>query len=129
MEGVIAHALVATAAYAALGSGTVQVDGSTAISGAVLSGDGKVAAFYGPGAPLLPSDQNSTFDVYVRDLSSGALELVSVGPSGISDQGGAISIAISYDGRFVAFGSAATNLVPGDTNGRFDVFVRDRLLG
>src|SRR5207253_8937535 len=36
------------------------------------------------------------------------------------------SPAVSADGRFVAFDSAASNLVPGDTNGTFDVFVRDR---
>ena len=37
--------------------------------------------------------------------------------------------AISADGRFVAFNSDATNLVPGDTNGARDVFVRDRQTG
>src|SRR5947208_1360150 len=47
-------------------------------------------------------------------------------PSGNGDSGNA---AISWDGRFVAIASAASDLVPGDTNGVFDVFVRDRQLG
>src|SRR4051794_2539206 len=37
--------------------------------------------------------------------------------------------SVSADGRFVAFGSYASNLVPGDTNGAADVFVRDRVAG
>jgi Tol biopolymer transport system component len=40
-----------------------------------------------------------------------------------------LSAGVSNDGRFVAFGSMATNLVPGDTNGKGDIFVRDRLTG
>src|SRR5690242_14609322 len=43
--------------------------------------------------------------------------------------GGSTAVAISADGRFVAFSSNATNLVPNDTNNQTDVFVRDRLLG
>ena len=50
---------------------------------------------------------------------------MSVGPGGAQANGESVSRAISADGRFVAFISGATNLVPGDTNGVSDVFVRD----
>jgi len=51
---------------------------------------------------------------------------VSVASDGAEGDGGSYDPFISADGRFVAFHSRATNLVPGDTNGRYDVFVRDR---
>jgi len=66
-------------------------------------------------------------DVFVRDRVSGLTSRVSLASDG--SQGDVISAgaAISADGRYVAFASAADNLVPGDTNGRWDVFIRDRL--
>ena len=58
---------------------------------------------------------------------------VSVATGGAQATGGnayaAYRPSISFDGRFVAFDETATNLVPGDTNGVRDVFVRDRQLG
>jgi hypothetical protein len=54
----------------------------------------------------------------------GTTERVSVGPNGTQSNADSTSPALSADGRFVAFGSAASNLVPGDTNGAEDVFVR-----
>src|SRR5262249_47420017 len=56
-------------------------------------------------------------------------ERVSVSSGSSQGNGNSINPAISADGRFVAFESVATNLVPGDTNNRSDVFVRDRLNG
>jgi hypothetical protein len=60
----------------------------------------------------------------------GLTERISIGNDG-SEGNGPITgtAAVSADGRFIAFGSDATNLVPGDTNGHDDIFVRDRLLG
>ena len=70
-------------------------------------------------------------DVFVRDRKLGTTRRVSV--SSTETQGnGHVSFgppAISSDGRYVAFGSEASNLVPGDTNDAADVFVRDRKLG
>jgi Tol biopolymer transport system component len=56
------------------------------------------------------------------------LERASLDASGAESDNHSGSFALSRDGRFVVFSSSATNLVPGDTNGREDVFVRDRLL-
>jgi len=99
---------------------------------ALISGDGNHVAFHTAGA-LVPGDTNGMSDVYVRDLNTQTTHLVSLGPGGsLGDQGSYISTipggSISVDGRFVAFWSDATDLVPGDTNGVSDVFVRDRLL-
>src|SRR5690606_31392716 len=61
--------------------------------------------------------------------AAGTIERISLSPSG--EQGDADSLlpAISADGRYVAFVSDATNLVGGDTNEDFDVFVRDLQTG
>ncbi|MBK7644637.1 MAG: PD40 domain-containing protein [Planctomycetes bacterium] len=65
----------------------------------------------------------------MRDLVAGTTQLVSVDSSGAQANGasGHFGDTISSDGRFVAFRSAATNLVTGDTNAALDVFVRDRV--
>src|SRR5262249_2047737 len=67
----------------------------------------------------------------VRGTAAGAPELASVSGSGVpgNDSSYTGSGPLSADGRFVAFFSRATNLVPEDANGTFDVFVRDRLAG
>jgi hypothetical protein len=65
--------------------------------------------------------------VFVRDRRTGTTERVSVGQGGVQgngDSGGIYTPALSTDGRFVAFDSEASNLVPGDTNNWQDVFVR-----
>jgi Tol biopolymer transport system component len=64
--------------------------------------------------------------VYLRDRQAGTTEGISTTqpPSGQVLHSG--SPAISADGRLVAFDSWESNLVPGDTNGRFDIFVFDR---
>ncbi len=96
----------------------------------VLSADGRLVAFASEADDLVIGDTNHAFDVFVHDGMTGMTERVSVDSTGA--QANAASIehfcpALSADGRFVAFESDATNLVPGDTNGTTDVFVRDRL--
>jgi len=61
--------------------------------------------------------------------SAGITAIVSISSTGILGNANSLKPSISADGRFVAFESYATNLVPGDTNAMSDVFVRDRLLG
>jgi CSLREA domain-containing protein len=102
--------------------------GLTSASPAV-SGDGRYVAFVAAG-PLIPTDTNNLADIYVRDRTSGSIERVSVSNSGTQATGlSAEKPSISDDGSKVAFASAATNLVAGDTNGQVDVFVRDRTAG
>jgi hypothetical protein len=65
--------------------------------------------------------------VFVRDRVAQVTRRVSVGPAGQQANGNSFEPVISADGRFVAFRSLASNLVAGDTNGSYDVFVRDRV--
>src|SRR5207248_7206753 len=91
-----------------------------------ISADGRFVAFQSEGTNLVPGDTNGTSDVFVHDRQTGTTELVSVDNTGNQGNGGRRGVAISADGRFVAFGSTATNLVPGDPNGGHDVVVHDR---
>ena len=103
--------------------------GNSLSSFAAISADGRFVAFASLASDLVPGDTNNTTDVFVRDLALGTTERVSVASGGSQSDGYSTFPAISADGRFVAFQSVATNLVPGDGNGVADVFVRDRLLG
>jgi Tol biopolymer transport system component len=91
-----------------------------------ISGDGRLVAFYSQAANLVPGDTNGFEDVFVRDRQQGTTERVSVDSSGAqADAPTAESGSLTADGRWLAFGSWATNLVSGDTNSNRDVFVRD----
>jgi uncharacterized repeat protein (TIGR01451 family) len=96
----------------------------------VISGDGRVVAFFSDATNLVPNDTNDILDVFVHDRSTGITERVSVSTDGQEGDWFSLTPAISEDGRFVAFASAAANLVPDDTNaGVMDIFVRDRATG
>jgi Tol biopolymer transport system component len=112
-----------------------------------ISGDGRYVAFESQATNLLgldptfqddpksiinpegkldTGDTNNVPDVFVRDLQTGSIERASVSASGQEADADSYGAAISGDGRYVAFVSLATNLVPGDTNRVREVFVRDR---
>lgn len=94
---------------------------------AVLTEDGRYVAFAADAANLVPGDTNLFRDIFVRDLRTGKTERVSVHSNGTEAVNGhSSSPSISADGRFVAFESAAINLVGGDSNGLIDIFVHDR---
>ena len=91
-----------------------------------ISADGRWVAFASAATNLAAGDTNGTQDVFVRDLSTGVTERVSVNSAGQQGNGWSDWPSISGDGRCVAFRSWASNLVPNDTNGYADIFVRDR---
>ena len=98
----------------------------------VISADGARVAFVSIATNLVAGQAscvqpNEPFcaDVYVADVASGGVRVVSRIPGGTVPNGTSLSVALSADGRVVAFESAATNLVPADTNGRADLFVVD----
>ena len=93
------------------------------------SASGRFVAFVSAATNLVPGDTNGVEDVYVRDRVRGTVTRVSVGPRGRQADAGSVDASVSAGGRYVAFVSAATNLVPGDTNGVNDVFVRDLRAG
>ncbi len=91
-----------------------------------ISADGHFVAFFSFSSNLVAGDTNAHEDVFVRDRQSGTTERVSVATDGTQGNTASESPSISADGRFVAFESFSSNLVPGDTNESDDVFVRDR---
>jgi Tol biopolymer transport system component len=105
------------------------VEGNYASYDPSISSDGSQVGFWSEADNLVPGDTNGRADIFVHDHQTGMTERVSVNSLGAqgNDQSGTSSI--SADGRHVAFLSNADNLVPGDTNGREDIFVHDRQLG
>ncbi|HTF88810.1 MAG TPA: hypothetical protein VK843_10410 [Planctomycetota bacterium] len=102
----------------------------------VMSADGRYVAFASQASNLVLGETNGWVDVFVHDLTTGVTERVSVDSFGAEANawsgGGSYpwrTTPISADGRFVAFASFASNLVVGDSNNKWDVFVRDRQAG
>lgn len=97
-----------------------------------VSADGRFVAFASSATGFLDNegdtlnDTNGAFDIYLRDMQSGAFELISKNTSGSAATGSSFNPQISADGRFVAFHSNAGDLISGDTNGTNDIFVYDR---
>ncbi|MCP4681970.1 MAG: hypothetical protein GY864_06540 [Desulfobacterales bacterium] len=91
-----------------------------------ISADGRHVAFRSHATNLVPGDTNALRDIFVHDRGTSTTERVSVDNNGIQGNRGSSAPSISADGRYVAFSSGATNLVPGDTNWRADIFVYDR---
>ncbi|HEX5052203.1 MAG TPA: hypothetical protein VFZ65_10555 [Planctomycetota bacterium] len=119
-------------AYDVAGIGVTLVSGAPLAGSAAascyargVSGDGRYVVFTAE-VPFVAADTNGTFDSYLVDRVSGGLELVTIGDAG--EIGDDLSSVVGIDriGRRLVFNSSATNLVPGDTNGTTDVFVRDR---
>jgi Tol biopolymer transport system component len=91
-----------------------------------VSADGDYVGFYSGATNLVDGDTNAVGDIFLRIRSVGATTRVSVDSFGAQGNGASTVPVISGDGRYVAFESVATNLVPGEINGYPDVFVRDR---
>jgi Tol biopolymer transport system component len=94
-----------------------------------LTADGRFVTFDSESDDLVPDDANRFEDVFVRDRSTGVIEIASLDSSGRPGNGHSFGGSTSGDGRFVAFASRADDLVRGDMNGVCDVFVHDRSNG
>ena len=94
-----------------------------------LSADGNFVAYVSTANNLVPGDQNNLADVFLHALRTGATMRVSVGDAGQEAELECLSPAVSRNGRRVVFQTDSANLVPGDTNGFADVFLRDLVLG
>jgi Tol biopolymer transport system component len=96
---------------------------------AMISADGRYVVFESEAANLVPNDWNDSKDIFVRDLQTLATTRVNLQSDGLEAWGGSSwGPSISADGRYVAFASSA-GLVPMDTNGSADIYVRDRAAG
>ena len=108
---------------------TLPADPSGSSEFASLSRDRRFVAFTSRADNLVSIDDNGKRDVFVLDRQSGRTTLVSVSSQGVQANDDAGAPSISADGRYVAFDSYASNLVPGDLNGLSDVFLHDRTTG
>jgi hypothetical protein len=116
---------------------SVRSDGSQSTMPAsqpAVADDGRYVFFVSADPNMVPGDTNGVADVFVRDTCRGAAgdctpstTRVSVGPNYVEANGASGEPA--FTGRFIAFTSAASNLVSDDTNGLADVFVRDLCRG
>lgn len=115
--------LTATTERVSVNSSGAEANGGSSYP--AISADSRYVAFQSVAADLVPGDTCCS-DIFVHDQQTGTTERVSVDSSGAEADGGSAYAAVSADGRYIAFQSGASNLVPGDTKGLSDVFVRDR---
>lgn len=101
-------------------------EGDSESLGGPVSGDGRFVAFVSRSPSLVVGDNNGETDVFAHDRQTGKTIRISVGSDGTDAKGGSFHPAVSGDGRYIAFESAASNLVTADANERTDVFVYDR---
>ncbi len=100
-----------------------------------VSADGRFVAFTSTGSDFVDGDTNGTLDVFLRDMNTGTTAMVSASQTGVpgnlsSGLNSASSAReVSDDGRYVAFTSNATNLLPTSNGGKQQVYVKDMLTG
>lgn len=111
---------------------SLDAQGDGASTFPAITPDGRFVTFISTASTLVPGDDNTSSDVFVRDLLTGTTSVVSYAFDGTLPGIGPPAPeppAISADGRFVAFSSASAALVAGDDNNARDVFVHDRATG
>lgn len=101
------------------------VEGDGQSRNASISDDGRYVAFESSASNFVTDDTNRTVDVFVHDRETDTTISVSTSGAGVVGNGRSSAASISGNGRYVAFASAATNLVDSDSNGAGDIFVRD----
>jgi Tol biopolymer transport system component len=112
--------------YTGTGSGN-----SHSYASGAISADGHVVAFHSDASDLVANDNNGALDLFVRNLQTGTTTLVSVNQTGTGSGniGASTKVALSADGRLVAFQSYSSDLVANDNNEAIDVFIRDLQTG
>ncbi len=91
-----------------------------------LSDDGRIVGFASCATDLLAA-VTTNCQVFARDMLAGTTQLISRTAAGQPANGSGGGVRVTGSGQHVLFGSAATDLVAGDTNNRFDVFSHDRI--
>ncbi|MHB1459428.1 MAG: TolB family protein, partial [Armatimonadota bacterium] len=116
---------LSTGSTAIVSLSTIGVQGNDNSLPSVISANGKYVAFVSDASNLVDGDTNGVADIFVRDLTTGETERVSVSSTSVEANGASSQPAISADGRYIAFSSYADNLVDTDTNLMADIFIRD----
>ena len=96
------------------------------VGGADASSDGRYIVYISAAPNLIPGDTNEQVDILLYDSVTGETELISRPVGGGQSNNMSSPVRISADGRYIAFRSFATNLVPNDNNGVADIFVYDQ---
>ncbi len=120
---------IATGAVERVSLHTDGTQGNNHSYGGALSADGNLVVFESAASSLVGGDTNNAGDIFLRDRAAGTTTRVSVASGGTQANGASSKRWLSGDGRYVVFSSAATNLVPDDTNAATDIFLRDLLTG
>lgn len=94
-----------------------------------VSTNGQFVLFSSLASDLVLNDTNNGADIFLRDVAAGTNLLVSANSNGVPGNLKSLDAAMTPDGRYVAFSSAAQDLVPNDTNSLIDIFVRDMQAG
>jgi Tol biopolymer transport system component len=121
------HLPTATTTLISVGMGGAEANGGSRYP--VISYFGRYVGYESKASNLVPGDTNEVRDVFVYDKQTGVTTRASTSAAGMEGDGDSVDAFISPDGRHVAFESSASNLVPGDTNGVTDVFVKDLQTG
>ncbi len=119
---------LATGVLANASTNSSGVDANGHSYNAVLSGNGRYVAYLSKATNLVASDANGHDDVFLKDLQTGAVQNISTTAAGVQANADSKEIALSSDGRFVAFTSYASNLAPND-NSYADIFLKDTASG
>jgi Tol biopolymer transport system component len=126
---IASHAQAQSALTSCVSISSAGAPGDSGSLSPAISKDGRYVAFQSYASTLVAGDTNGKSDIFVRDRWTDTTTRISLDSNGIQSDGNSFDPALSADGRYVAFSSDATNLVPGDTNGLRDIFVRDNATG
>jgi Tol biopolymer transport system component len=99
-------------------------DGASSVPS--ISSNGRFVVFMSNAANLVPEDDGSTNDIFIRDVDASSTVIVSVHTSGAQAGNGCNFPQISGDGNLVVWQSPSPSLINGDANGVEDIFVRDK---
>ena len=114
----------ATTERVSLGQGGRQANARSGVP--AISPDGRFVAFDSQAGNLLPRATDHRWNIFLRDLQTGAIQRMSVGAGGLPTGGPSTKPVVASGGAAVAFTSSGPNLVPGDSNGVGDAFLRTR---
>jgi hypothetical protein len=111
-------------------NGNTQVTGRS--RNPVVSANGLLIAYRSEASTLVPGDSNGQVDIFVFDRSVQQVSRVNVDSAGAQSnlEDGIetpVGLSINGDGSIIAFESKGSNLVPGDSNGVSDIFIRNRV--
>ncbi|MDH5259066.1 MAG: hypothetical protein OEX07_13715, partial [Gammaproteobacteria bacterium] len=105
------------------------VQGNAESTEAQISDDGNFVAFSSASTTLTGINTNNKRHIYVKNLSTQSLEIVSVNNAGEAGDQDSFSPSISGDGRYITFVSIANNFDSHSASGQYDIYLHDRQNG